>query len=95
MKSLHSINLTIKSQKQKTDNSVKELMTQNNILFNLTKNIFTMLEMKSFIFKHVFSKKNMYRQISHLPCLKMNALAGKHVEADLGQLATQNNPLMK
>ena len=30
----------------------------------------------------------MYRQNSGLPCVKMKTLAGKHVKADQGQLAT-------
>ena len=36
----------------------------------------------------------MYRQNSGLPCLK-KTLVGKHVEVDLGQLATWNTSIMK
>ena len=35
----------------------------------------------------MFSQK-MYRQSSDLPSLKMKTLDGKHIEVDLGQLAT-------
>ena len=61
-------------------------MIQKSI-FHFNKNHSNVVRKKSIRFKHVFLR-NMYRKRLDLLYLKMKILAGKHVEVDLGFLAT-------